>query len=266
MRLPVNRSLGIAAVAIVLSVGCSSRESNTTTGKRIVLQTVLTAGDDARAPFTNAYGWSMSLTKIAVSTGPLYYFSGSPLFARVSPSLFERFVGIRVAHAHPGHYQEGTALGQMLEPSSADLMLGDAILANGAGITGTFRSARFTWSAPPTGPASGELGPHVVVLEGTGTKGGVSKIFRATADIADTYDIDDKPIVEGCGFTEADVEGNGMVTVRVKPSVWLDQVELDDVPSSTDGKPVTMPRDGRAFKEFARALKDGGAFVFSYSR
>ena len=55
------------------------------------------------------------------------------------------------AYAHPGHYIEGSAMGQMLEATTVDL-LGDSLeLADGDGVTGLTNSARITWQTPPKG-------------------------------------------------------------------------------------------------------------------
>lgn len=257
--------------ALAMSCDGGSDDDTTTTGKRITLGTEVKL---AKAPsFDNAMGWHFELTKAELSVGPLYYFDGYPIesasLEQSRPSggsvlglLGGAFVG--VAHAHPGHYQEGTALGEMLEPSSVDLVQGSATLADADAVTGTYRSVRFTFQDPPAGPLAADLGSDVIVLEGTATKGPLTKIFRFSATGADALDASSKAQIEGCTFTETDVEANGTVTMTVDPEVWLDLAELDGVPDSTDGNPVDVPRDDRAFNAFLRGIKKATAFVFTY--
>src|SRR5687767_7139382 len=111
------KTIALLALMLLL-VACS----DATTGRRVVLHTRITA--DVDKPITNAAGWTLTFDKVAVSAGPLYYFEGAPLVARSGPTLLDRLLGIGVAHAHPGHYTEGDALGQMLEASSFDLKRG----------------------------------------------------------------------------------------------------------------------------------------------
>lgn len=259
-------SASLAAGAI--ASGCGSEA---TTGERVTLKTRIVADDGVDAPFVNAYGWSIKLGKVAVSVGALYYFDGSPILSSgVIPlrprDWLGRFVGVRVAHAHPGHYAPGNATGQMLTPTSVDLAAGAADLAAGEGTTGTFRSGRFVFGDPPAGPLASALSGHVVLLEGEATKGAMVRIFRASGAVGDALDSYGEPKLEGCAFDEEPtIEADGTVTVHVKPSVWLDQAEFDDVAASA-GDPVDLAPEQEAFRAFARGLKKGSAVVFSYSK
>lgn len=257
--------------AVTLGAGAlvSACADDATTGRRVTLKTRIVADDSVDAPVVNAYGWSIQLTKVALSVGGLYYFDGAPIFsAQRAPARLDRLdhlFGVRAAHAHPGHYQAGNAMGQMLTPTSVDLARGGADLAAGEGTTGTLRSGRFVYGEKPVGPAASALGDHVVVIEGKGTKGAMVRLFRASAAVADVLDSDGEAKLDGCAFDgDPDVEADGVVTVHVKPSVWLDQAELDAVPESMDGAPVDLTPDEEAFKAFVRGLKKGSALVFSY--
>lgn len=252
-----------------------------TSSKRVTLKTQITADDGVKEPFTNAYGWSIQLTKAAVSIGPLYYYDGAPIFsAGLAPSMrapsrrargaraaLAWFFGVNTAHAHPGHYKPGNAMGQVLDPSSADLMKGVVELPTGDGVAGTYRSGSFTFGDPPAGDAVEQLDGHVVVLEGTATKDDMTRHFRAIADVGDVLDSYEEPKLEGCAFAEEpDVEADGTVTLHVKPSVWLDQSEFDDVPEGTPEAPSELTPDEEAFKAFVRGLKKGSAVIFSYEK
>jgi hypothetical protein len=246
----------------LLADACSD---GSTSGKRVVLATTVGPAAGTAAPFTNANGWEIRLDRALVSVGALHYFEGASLFSRYAPPA--QLFGVRKAFAHPGHYQEGAALGQMLVPSSVDLVKGDASLADGDGITGPFRSARFTWGTPAAGPLAADLGPSVALVEGTATKGAETRRFSFAADTADVADAANLPRVEGAAFAPepTNVEGDGTITVRIAPAVWLAQVDFADVPVSTDGKPVAPPKTTLAFRAFARGIKDGSAWVFSFA-
>jgi hypothetical protein len=270
-RIMLSATAILCSASLLVGAAMSGCGSEATTGKRITLKTRIVADEGIDAPFTNGYGWSIKLSKVAVSVGSLYYFDGAPILSsglspRLSPDLLRGFFGVRVAHAHPGHYQEGNAMGQMLTPSSVDLASGPAELAAGEGTTGTFRSGRFVFGDPPAGPAAAALSGHVVVLEGEATKDSMVRVFRASAAVSDALDSYGDPNLEGCAFDqEPDIEADGTVTVHVKPSVWLDQAEFDDVAEST-GDPVDLAPEQEAWKAFVRGLKKGSAVVFSYSK
>ncbi|MBK9260813.1 MAG: hypothetical protein IPM54_13465 [Polyangiaceae bacterium] len=70
-----------AMVGALSSVSCTS----TTAEKRVVLNTRIVADDAIDAPVVNAYGWSVVLTRAALSIGPLYYWNGAPAFAEWKP-------------------------------------------------------------------------------------------------------------------------------------------------------------------------------------
>lgn len=252
--------------ATMLSASLGTSCTSTTAEKRVSYATRIVAADAVEAPIVNAYGWSLMLTKAAVSVGPLYYWNGSPSFASNTPKNDFRFFGIRSAFAHPGHYIAGDAMGEMLTPSSVDLALGEATLPSGAGVSGIYRSARFTFADKPVGDAVGALEGHVVVLEGEGTKDTMTRHFRAELDVADMLDASGEPRVEGCAFEgEPDVQADGTITIRVVMSLWLDQLELDAIPESADGKPVLLPRDSTAFRAIQRGVRKAAALQFQYS-
>ncbi len=254
----------LSTAILSATLGASCQE--TTAQKRVTLATRIVADDAVDAPIVNAYGWSIELTRAAVSIGPLYYWNGAPAFMATNTHDPFSFFRIPSAHAHPGHYVPGDAMGQMLTPSSVDLALGEATLPSGEGVSGIYRSARFTFADKPVGDAVDALAGHVVVLEGQGTKGALNRVFRAELDIADTLDAASEPKVDGCAFDgEPDVQANGTITVHVVLSVWLDQVELDAVPESPDGKPVLLARDSAAFRAIARGIKKDPALRFQYT-
>lgn len=267
LALVSGTAAALALGPVALSAALTACGGDATTGERIILKTQITADAEATQPFTNAYGWTIHLTKALVSVGPLYYFDGAPIFTagRAPRPRLRELLGVRAAHAHPGHYQPGNAMGEETEASSADLLQGVTALPTGNGVTGVFRSGTFTFGDPPKGALAADLGGHAVVLEGKAEKDTMTRLFRAVADVGDVLDSYGEPKLEGCAFAdEPTLAKSGTVTVHVKPSIWLDQAEFDDVAESTDGQPVTLTPDEEAFKAFARGLKKGSAVSFSY--
>ena len=268
----VFRSLIASGAALAVSgvlapfLGCSSTGGDSTTGKRIVLKARVEA--PSAASFTSKQGWAVTLSKAAVSTGAFYYYEGATIFAQRPPATsanpLARFFPVGNAFAHPGHYQPGNARGEMLTASSVDLVAGGAELGVGDGVTGTVRSATFSFGAPPAGPQAATLGSHVVVLEGKAVKGQDTRLFRAEIDAADIADLENRPILEGCPFAETELTADGTVTLTVNVPMWFELVEFDQVAASADGKPVTM--DGIARNELVRGLKAGDRYVFTYTK
>lgn len=260
-------------VAAALPSACSSSDEGGTTGRRIALTVKVTGSPEAKAPFTNAQGWTITLSKAVIATGAFYYYDGATIF-----SLNERFVpaqkspgqrlwevlGERTAFAHPGHYIPGNAKGEYLVSSSADLR-SETVLGQGNGVTGVVRSATFSFGTPAAGALAAELGSHVVVLEGTATKGAETRVFRAEVDAQAVHNTSNLPAVEGCPFVETDMQEDGVVTVTVGVAQWFDQVELDAVPASADGKPALLPVAGIGHNALVRGMKEGLAYSFSYA-
>jgi hypothetical protein len=243
--------------------GCGS-----TTGQRITLGTRVLAEEGIAAPFENAFGWKVQLTKAHLSIGELYYFSGPPVVAslppaRRAPSWRDPFT-LRAAHAHPGHYTEGDALGQMLTPETADLLV-ETDLADAEAVTGRYESARFSFASPPQGDLAADLSGHVVWVNGEATKGSTTLLFRARANAEDILNTNGEPWVEGCVFDAADIEAEGTVTLIVHPAVWFDQVDFADAPPWLEGERVDLPPGEPTHKAFVRGLKKGTAYTFAYA-
>jgi hypothetical protein len=272
-RRALRAAAALAALLALGALGAACDGEDATTGKRVQHRTIATAGEEAAGAFTNAYGWSITLSRAYISIGSLYYFDGAPVTARLDapggrrPSRAEQVLRwvIPEAHAHPGHYQQGNALGEMTAPATVDLVAGPAEMGPSASVTGLYRSALFTFGVPPAGPLAAELGAAVVLIEGSAQSGAEERLFRAEAAPADVFDTTGAPIVAGCVFEEADVQADGIVTVLVKPSVWLDQVDFMEVPASADGAPVPLDPAGTPHKAFVRGLKKGTAYLFSYA-
>lgn len=281
---------GASVVALALLAGCtSSTDGSGTTGKSITLRAQVDIQGDLTQPKTNALGWDVKVSKAFLSVGALYYFQGDPVLtfqtaSRERGGVWGRLAGFieRSAHAHPGHYIPGQAMGQMITPTTVDLLGGRVALSAGTGVSGITNSGRFTWQSPPEGDKASELSGHVVLAVGTATKGQDVVHFIAKADQGDVLDGNSLPEVAGCTFGSTpgdvgvDMESDGTVTLTLVPSVWFDEVDFSyvlpgvaDAGADSDaGAPDTAVDIGGtlAWQGFLRGVKKGTAYLFSYSK
>ena len=268
----VTSAVFIASLAVSSFLGAACSDGDDTTGRRIALTTTITAGAEATEPFTTSQGWTIALQKILISTGPLYYFDGAVIFSRrdqpANPTFefLQRYVGVRSAHAHPGHYVPGNARGEVLVGTTVDLHDGPVELPSGEGVTGLVRSATFSFGVAPGGPLADAMGAHVAIVEGTATRDGDTRAFRAEIDAADMLNTKRIPAIDGCPFELTDMQGDGAVTISVRVSQWLDQVEFDTIPSANGGEPTVLPTTSIARNALVRGMKAGDAYLFSYTQ
>jgi hypothetical protein len=267
MRIGNLSALALAATLALPLVGlaleaCGSEGSSGTTGARVTLRTRAVAAQGSTAAFTTGLGWTVTLSKAQLGVASLQYFTGEPIFSRLeaprSRDPLRRFFALASAHAHPGHYVAGDAMGEMTTAHAIDLLAGGTALADGDGVTGTIRSGRLTYAPSLDGAA-------VALAEGTATMGASTLKFSVHAEQADVLDSYGEPKIDGCVFTTADVAANGTVTVTVDPRVWLDQVDFGRLSPSADGSPTDVGSDAIAFNGFARGLKKGTSVVFSFA-
>ncbi|MFZ5896916.1 MAG: hypothetical protein ACOY0T_38015 [Myxococcota bacterium] len=273
-----QRALSIMAISSLVSAfsvanavlleGCSS-DASATSGQRVVLHTRLELASDA-TQFTTAFGWNVTLTQAVISGGPLYYFDGAPPLVMSEPSpnnwkLAQRLLGVSEARAHPGHYATGNALGQMLEAWSANLFETPIQLADGDGITGTYRSAALSFSAPPTGAAAAALGNHVAVVMGHAEMPGAEpRYFVANAGLAEIEKSVGAARVDGCEFEQFKVTGNGTVTLSVHPQVWFDLVDFGELAPGSLAAPTEFAPNSQPRIAFTQGLAELSAYSFSF--
>jgi hypothetical protein len=258
---------GVAAGSSVLSA-CGDDAENNTAQKRVKLTLRAEAPPLARAPFTNAYGWTITLSKAELALGAVYFFDGEPIFSRYSrprpEPLPQRVAHLFVgeAHAHPGHYIAGNALGEMLTSSSLNLLGEGVVLGTGDGVSATYRSGRVTFPETVAGTEAAALDGNIAVLEGVATKEGKNVGFRLSAARADLFDADSEARVEGVSVSpEAEVTGDSTIVLTIDTRKFLDQAEFDGLPEGTT--PVDLPRDSDAAENFLRGVRSGPAYVFS---
>ena len=244
--------------------------SDTTGGKRVTLHTVVTIDPAATQAFDTGIGWHLELTRIVLAMGPFYYFDGAPPLVRFAPVRDERWavrlLGVEPAFAHPGHYQAGNAMGEMLESTSVDLLAGPATLPDGDGISGTYRSARFTFPPTATGPFAIELGDHVALVEGKAQKDGENaRTFRATGDYGEIAKSEANAQIEGCELVETDVESDGTITLTVNPRVWFNIVDFSQVAEGSTEAPATFDAGSQPAIAFTQGLAQLSAYHFVFS-
>lgn len=256
----------LITLAPVVASACSSDDGGTS-GKRIVMKTVAEGDPAARTTFTTGFGWSVTLTRAAVATSGVYYFDGPPPTATYRPrrrGLGDFFLG--TAHAHPGHYQPGTALGQVLlaTPIAIDVLSPAPLaLPDADAVTGTYRSARFVF--PPAPPADAALAGHLALAEGTAVKSADPAAapihFRLVADAADVAASVKNGAVDGCVLEEAAVAEAGTVTMTVRPAIWLNLVDFSKIAPGTADAPTEARDPG-----FSQGVTQLSAYRFRYSR
>ena len=267
-------SLALAACASDGGGAGGGDDGETTTGKRVTFDTVVTRKGELT--FTNEEGWNVTLTRALVSVGPFYYFEGEPIESATEAllipppahrSVWERASDLLIgtAHAHPGHYVEGSAHGEMLTAASVDLVAGTTPIAAGEGITGLIRSARFGWTSPAQGAFAADLGTLVALVEGHAVKEDEERWFRLEATPTEALDAAQKLQVEGCVFDAIDVEDGGTVTVSIDPSVWLAGSDFAEAPEGAEGAPEVVPVGTQPFNAFERGLKKGGGYHFTFT-
>ncbi|MCA9554631.1 MAG: hypothetical protein KC933_31640 [Myxococcales bacterium] len=167
------------------------------------------AADAPSAP--NQHGYIVTLTRAEASIGPVYFFEGEPLFARVRRQALGLLIG--TAYAHPGHYQEGAAVAELLDPRVVDLMAGDAAaLGTADGVTGAYNSAELTF-----GP-SADLDGVAIRVAGTAEKDGQTIAFSGS--LTDTITI------EGITFGATVGTNTAKVRASIDLGAWLERADF----------------------------------------
>ena len=235
--------LGFEALQLL---GCES-----TTGRRVTIESRV-RGEPGGEPFTTDLGWSVTLERAEMWIGSILYLEGT--------ALARRFSAMARAHAHPGHYEEGTVLGEMVEPELVDLLAGEVVIGAGGGITGQMRSARLSLDhAVAPDPLDG----RVVVLAGRASREGATIDFSAGFAPEDVAASDTgRPTIAGCPVAGGDVRSNGVVRLVVSLPTWLDQVDFSLI-DPADG-PVELAPGEAPHNALARGIQKAASFRFSF--
>ncbi|HEX2671065.1 MAG TPA: hypothetical protein VHM25_09355 [Polyangiaceae bacterium] len=268
MKQPILRRF-IALAALSLAA-CSSDGKDTTGGKRIVLATHVEPSAQIAEEFTTGTKWNVRLDSARLAIGGLYYFDGKP--ALIAQSALPRrtplerlqnfFIG--TAYAHPQHYVAGNALGEMVDASSVNLFE-PADLADGDGVTGTFRSGRIVLPERVVGPAAKDLAGHVATASGVATQRQKTVYFKVSADLSDIQATSPKAEIDGCVFDEIDVTADGTVTLTVTPRIWFNLVDFSAIEPGTEDAPTEIVRGDVAHKAFSLGVAQLTAYHFEYT-
>lgn len=256
----------LTLLSLVAAAGCGG---DATTGVRVALRTQVQSDLGADRTFTTSRGWAVTLEGAWISTGALYYFDGEPAFTYAPPPLrrriFDALTLTSLAYAHPGHYVAGNAMGEQLAPFSADLLaVTPTSLPDGRGVSGAYRSATFSFSAPTAGPALTQLSGHAARAVGRATKDGRTVHFEAVADVADLAATAKDAAITGCAFEAADVQADGTVTVTVSPRVWFNLVDFADVAEGSAEAPTLLAPESTARIAFALGLTQLSAYHLTF--
>lgn len=196
----------------------------------------------------NDHGYTLDLTTARLHLGPVYFYSGEPLFAGRGPEvwpwrLLRTALGVGTAHAHPGHYQEGEALAESLTSGAFDLLSGKpAPLGVAAGVSGSYRSVQVNLS-----PAAGG---HTVEVAGTAAKGTLKVAFSASLELTSK--------VKGIAFGAEVTTSPGKVRLTVDLVRWLERVDFSKLSSSV---PVTFQQGSQADNALQRGVVNTSAFI-----
>jgi hypothetical protein len=248
--------------AVVLGGSAAGCFGGETTGRFVTLDATIAPSPATKQSFTNAKGFDVTITRALVSTGAMYFYEGEPTLAAARPRPFRVFdLLVRPAFAHPGHFTSGDIRGEILAPATTDLRTGGT-LGTGRGIAGVVRSATFSYRTPSAGTLAAELEGHVAIVEGTVTKDGQARAFRAEVDAADLVNEAGKLEIVGCPVDEIEAHSDAAVTLTVAVDAWLDQVDFDAVPDPNE--PV-LPMGSLARNELVRGMKAAAPYRFSYA-
>jgi len=221
--------------------------------RRVELETrvVGLGGEGAfeNVPPTGVDPWTVVLDEAWAALGPIYLFEGEPLLVQA----LERLVMPR-AFAHPGHYQEGEALGEALDQRVFDLLDPDgAALGTMQAVTGTCHSARVGLGTAEAGLADGErLAGHALLLRGVASRGDERIPFEGWLDV-DLY-------VEGIEV-ELDVdEAPGHLLVEVDLERWLRRVDFATASPGEGDEPAAVVEGTQAHNALTRGVDNTLAY------
>lgn len=214
--------------------------------------------------FENAWGWTVSVESAWLSIGSLQLLEGEPL-GRNRPNSEPWWQGwlIKTAHAHPGHYQGGNVVAEMLEPAVVDLTRVTELTPSQA-LTGQPRSGQIVFGAPATVPSAPAEKPWAVQVSGhaerTDEEGNVMKRFF----IAFAGDEMASTDVTGCPFQGGALRAGGVIELGVDLGVWFDQVDFTELSEGTEQEATPLAADARANNGFLRGLEKASAYLFQF--
>jgi hypothetical protein len=241
----------LAAAATLTLGGCGGAEGPARTSFGVE---VAGAGGSS---LQNDFGYRVELTEARLHLGPIHFFSGDPLFSGRAPDegwparLARRLLGVRLALAHPGHYQQGEALGEVLSRGTVDLLAAAPTrLGTAEGITGRYGSARVAYA-----PAADNAG-HAAHLRGVAKKGGESIAFMG--------DLDASEEVAGIACAAEVGTTGGTMQVGVKLEQWIARIDFSLLDASAGE--VQLAPGSQGHNALTRGIHNTSAFSFTFTK
>lgn len=231
-----HRSLCL--VALVLTAHCG----DDTTGRSPVAFAAEAVGVHREG--TTSLGWTVRIETATLRLGALRWYEGEPV---AQLRLWERALGVRIAHAHPGHYVPGGALADITTPVEIDLVRpAPTALGTARGVSGEARSARVELR-----PAAG--GEPTLALTGTATRDGRTVRFTARPSL-------DLDIVGVAAPGTLDATA-ATWSLRIDVAALVDRVDFAMLPApATPDEAVAFPADGQGQNALLRALRAAGTY------
>lgn len=188
----------------------------------------------------NDDGWTVtSVTKATLRVEALRFFTGKVLISRRP-----RFEFISSAWAHPGHYMEGDALGELLTPVDVDLLAAAPVeLGVANAVTGEYGSLQLSLGA--------------LEVEGVATKGAETVTFDSTVYTPTAP-------IEGVKFDKALQDEEGRVHLDVNLGTWLTRIDFSTAGAPGAGGVSAFPADSEAYNGFVRGVLDTSAYEVSW--
>jgi hypothetical protein len=254
------RRSGLVSVAFAMLVlapqpGCGEADDKTT-GTRVTH--ALNVALEGEKAFDTSLGWSVQVDAFAVSIGGVSLFTGAPssIYAQRSGGNSVGSSWFKSVWAHPGHYEPGTTLAEMLTPSSVDVLVGGKV-GEALGVSGSYRSGTvYFGTGATTGPLARALGNNKMRISGVAKRGAEAKAFAFEATEADLTDATKRAEIVGCLFKEEAVEKSGTVTLTISAKRVLDQVEFEKL-----SEPL---RESAGFRGFLFGARGGSAYRFAF--
>jgi hypothetical protein len=261
------------ALFLILPLGAmvAHLSCNQTSGEKATFQTGVTGGlstGDAVAPFTNARGWTVTLTEAYVAVGPIYFYSSPPQTA-----MIERLLGDGTARACPTHaqYDKGEVLGEVLEQYAVDLLSGEVVDTGlRYGVAGTAQMFEVHLHPPgevtPASPTSSfePLGGHSIWVAGTATQDGSEVAFEGALTIPDEGTL---RIVTSI---PADVEladvakQPGRAVVKVHLDEWFHNVGFDGLTQEGSSGRMVLDEDSQAYQALLVGVRSRTSYSLSW--
>lgn len=191
------------------------------------------------APLVTDSGWSVSLSKATVHLESVRFFEGQVLVTRRAP--WWRSLLISEAWAHPGHYQPGEALGELLSPLELDLLAAEpTVWGEANAITGSLGSVQLGFA------------PGGLQVEGTASRAGQSVDFSGQFEPGEA--------LEGIAFDHELTTAPGSVLLRLDLQALLSRIDFAQV--GVSARPIDD--QSPAFNGLARGTGDAKVYLLSW--